>query len=571
MRQHADRPGGARQRGVGPSAPLLALVAAAVYAGIGLVALDPRTLFTVDAAVKIFQTRALLASGFHSLAIPYPAAAIDPGAQFLPFIPPFVFNLHGNLQAVFPSAVAIFNAPWFLLFGIGGMVLAASLSGGAAVGTMSMLESTVPRWIPALVLGAGTCFWFYAVLPWEHVPAAALSTAAWVVLSRRATLRAVAVGGLALGAAAVLREESVLLLPGMLWIISRRPPFIRHWMVFLLAASSPVIVFAMVDFLVFGRPPAVHMAHAVGLVASELKTAPEVHRLPVWSVARRYEVVVHDWLLGREGLLYSSLFAVILFLLAGFRDAKLAGLGVLTVCILTLVQLGQDFSVYLVRPGFPVGLLRLSPVLLFAVLPLSRGIRSAPNRTGALVTSAFYLAGLLLDLNSTGGPGLGPRHLLPILPMLCLAACEGLWSYRRHASDSAPRWPVWEIGVLLLTGSICMQVAVGMRAYVTFNQVERRAVEALDRTAEDVIVLDDPRTMSVVGPVYDRRLVMLADTPPQATSLTDTLRRASVPSFLLVSRAEQQPLTFQPFQLMAVDHFGKTTIQHWRLPEPASR
>ena len=134
-----------------------------------------------------------------------------------------------------------------------------------------------------------------------------------------------------------------------------------------------------------------------------------------------------------------------------------------------------------------------------------------------------------------------------------------------------------EIGVVLLAGSVVIQVGVAMRAYVTFNAGERRAVELLRSTADDVIVIDSVFTMSVTEPVYGTKRVMMADSPSKAAQLGGLLERRAVPSFLLVSREPTQPLDFAPYRLVSAEHFPRTTIQRWALgadpgravPEPA--
>src|SRR5262249_44914955 len=158
-----------------------------------------------------------LDSGFHSLSLSYPAASLDPAFGFFPFSPPFVFKAGETWQGVFSSGVALFNAAWLPL-GVSGLVLASAVGGASTLGIMSSLERRAPAWAFPLVLGLGTNFWFYCVLPWEHAPALALSSAAWVLMwtSSRWALAAAAV---ALGASIVLREESLLLLPGFLWML----------------------------------------------------------------------------------------------------------------------------------------------------------------------------------------------------------------------------------------------------------------------------------------------------------------------------------------------------------------
>ena len=541
----------------------VAAFATLIYSVVGLLVLDPHTLFSVDAAVKLLQARALVDSGLRSLALPYPAASLDPGFDFFPFIQAFVFKAGDAWQGVFSSGVAVFNLPWLAL-GVGGLVLASAVAGGITLGVMSSLETKAPRWAVPLVLGIGTSFWFYCVLPWEHVPALALSSTAWVMLFKAPGRRGLIAAALSFGAAVVLREESVLLVPGFLWALWVTRRDLRACAVFVLLLAVPLCLISAADVLVFHRPPAAHIAPVSRLVAGSVSGSTSIQVRESWSLAERAATITQDWILGRSGWPYAILFGGIVIGVGVFRGHSASVLGVLTLAMLCLVQLGQDLLVMLPHPDFPPGLLRLAPVLIFALAPVAPGQEASLVRRLELLVSAGFLLCVLGSLSMTGGASLGPRLLLPILPMLCHAACEGLWSYRsRHASR--PAWPVWQLGVLLLAGSIVMQVGVAMRAYVTFNAGERRAVKLLQSTHDDVIVIDSAFTMSVTEPVYGTKRVMMAESPSKSSQLGGLLERRAVPSFLLVSRELTQPLDFAPYRLVSAEHFPRTTIQRWAL------
>ena len=541
----------------------VAAFATLTYSVVGLVVLDPHTLFSVDAAVKLLQARSLIETGLRSLSLPYPAASLDAAFEFFPFAPPFVFKAGNSWQGVFSSGVALFNAAWLLL-GVGGVVLASAVAGGITLGVMSSLETKAPRWAVPLVLGIGTNFWFYCVLPWEHVPALALSSAAWVMLFRGTRRRTLVAAAAAFGAAVVLREESLLLLPGFLWALWVTRRDLRALAIFTLVLAAPLCLLSAADVLLFHRPPAAHLAHVSELLAGSVRGGSSLPVRDAWPVTERAETIVQQWVLGREGWSFAIVVMTLFAAATVFRRRPAAALVVLTLAMLCLVQAGQDLVAMLPHPDFLPGLLRLSPVLLFALTPPASGEAVSLVRRLGLLTSAGYVLGLLGSLSTGGGASLGPRLLLPILPMLCHAACEGLWSYRsRHASRQA--WPVWQLGLLLLAGSIVMQVGVAMRAYVTFNAGERRAVTLLQSTHDDVIVIDSVFTMSVTEPVYGTKRVMMADSPSKSSQLGGLLERRAVPSFLLVSRELTQPLDFAPYRLVSAEHFPRTTIQRWVL------
>ncbi len=536
-------------------------VALAGFALYGIWVLDPRTLFTLDAAVKLLEAQCLLDSGFTSLSLSYPAATFDPQWQFFPFVSPWVFHAAGGWQGVFPSAVAVLMAP-ALALGVSGVVAVSALSGAAVVALVSTASPAAPRWSAPLLLGAGSFLWFFSVLPWEHATALALSTWAWLRLVRSTDPAAVAAAGLAIGAATALRDESLLLVPGLLWLLWRDRRGLSSWVTLLVATSAPLALLAIVDVTVFMRPPFAHVAHAVDIAARWLGTPPGVPHRPGWPLSRRYETLVSAWIVGEGGAVYPTVLVVALVSINLWRRTEAARMGVLGIVTLCAVQLAHDLRQFLPHPDFPAGLLRLSPVLIFAFLPSAGDQRASLVRTAGWVTCAGFAAGVLAFLTTDGGPGYGPRLLLPVLPLLCISACEGLWSYRRAVAIPFCRG-IWVVGLALFGGSLVMQFGVGMRTFAMFNRTEAAAVQWLESSDERVIVLDSALTVSVVEPVYRSKQVLLADSQRQTETLAGVLARAAVPSFLLVSREPIQQFTFPSYRLDQSLKFGHTTIARW--------
>ena len=124
----------------------------------------------------------------------------------------------------------------------------------------------------------------------------------------------------------------------------------------------------------------------------------------------------------------------------------------------------------------------------------------AHSHRSALLIAVVFVLGLLASLSVNGRVSYGPRFLLPILPMLVYAAGESLWSYRRRIGDAVD--PVWLAGIALVAGALCLQMAVGLRAYVRFNSRERVAVHEIRSADSHVLVIDSPFTISVVEPFY---------------------------------------------------------------------
>lgn len=539
----------------------VATAVAGLHGIVAFVLLDPQTLLSLDAAVKLLQSKTLVASGWTSLALPYPGAVLDPGHRFFPYLAPFAFRTSAEWHGIFPTAVALLNAT-VVSFGTAGVVFLSVMSSALTMGAAAYLSTGPSRsMIPAL-LGLCTCFWFYAVLPWEHVPAAALSTSAFAVALRGRTLGSIVLAGFMLGCGATLRDESLLLLPGLLWAHGKRGASFSAIGLVLGACALPIIAVSGID-PIYGRPAAAHLRHAVDPFQwVGLASAVELPHIGQMPPGERYNTVVHGWLLGYTGATQSLSLVGILIAIALAPSQHVRTLSVLVVLSVVLALHLRDLYVLVQRPDFVSGLLRLSPFLIFAVLPAASPPRIPSHRRTLLWTVGTFLAGMLLMVNTTGGASLGPRLLIPVLPLMLVASWDAFQSYWRVRRQQLELRLVCAIGVALLAGSLVMQAGVAARGYVAFNASERQAVRWLQEST-DPIVVDSTFTASVAEPVYTRRLVFLAQDQHQASELAGVLAARRFQSVILVSREEEQRLNLAPFRLASTRRTMRTVVQHW--------
>ena len=536
------------------------------FAVLGLWLLDPTTLLSIDAAVKLLQARSLIDSGFRTLSIPYPAIGLDPQFAFFPLKPPSVFFVNGRWEGMFPTAVALLNAlP--MLGGTAGVVALSAAAGGMVLVLLPNLEWDAPRWLPAFLLAWGTCFWFYCVLPWEHIPAVLLTTLAWLLISRTPSRWSMLGSALSTGLAGTLRHETFLLVPGLLLVLWVCHGKRRDCAWFAVITLFPLLAVGALDALLFNRPPAAHLAHASDVFARWAGPSVQAVRRNALPFDVRYDVVAHMFLFGRRGFAFSGTLICTFVALARYRSSARAHYGVLAVTLLFAVQLGMDLGKLLARPDLFMGLLRQSPFLAFAFLPMAGGRRASAAQREALLIAIPFLVAMVATINVNGFVSYGPRFLLPLLPMLVPAALEVLWSYRRASGERFN--PIWGGGVLLVVGAVILQVAVVIPAYVGFNTRERVAVATIRSAPERVLVIDSKYTVSVVEPFYGDHDVLMAGGQPEAERLAATLEKSSVPSFLLVSREPEQRLRFPSYERTSVRKFGQTVVETWttRIPK----
>jgi hypothetical protein len=533
------------------------------YAVLGLAVLVPEAIYSGDIGVKYVQAHALAANGYDSLDLDYPGSSLDPRRDFFPIRPPFVMNIVGTTQAIFPPAAAILQSVLVSVAGLRGLIIGSVLSGAVILWAALRMAAPGTRLMLMVALGVASPLWFYAVSGTEHGPAVAFATAAFAIALRSTWRGSCLVAGLLLGVAIVLRDEALLLTPGLCLVVGVRS---RSPMSVVAALAGVLLPFAIavgVEVEWFGRPPASHLRHAVYLEGAELSMtgaggAPIVSRL---SLRERYEALVVYWLLG-----WGEYLPIAFLTLAGavwvrrFR-ANWASMPLFLWLLGILLLALADAWEVVTAPKWIGGLHRLTPFLVFALLP-------APAREGrewfhraVLLSTAVFLGVAFVTMNTTGGKSLGPRLLLPLLPLLAIVAVARIQAYRL-AELRVDRW-IGGLGVALIVAGILLHPFGSVRAYYERNRIDGSAVVAAERAAPRVIVADDVFTAHLLLPLYYRKIIFLADSDRLGGMLGAQLATANVHQVLVVSRRPQPATTLPPLKLQQVSRVGRMVMQHW--------
>lgn len=548
-----------------PSARIVFGAVLLAYALFGLVVLDPRAVYSGDIGVKFVQARALIAQHFSSLDLPYPGADIDPERQFFPLRAPFVMTTGGETQAIFSPVSAVLQAIGVAIAGARGMVLVSLI---AAAGILLAMWRLSPRDDAVAVLatlGIASPLWFYAVTGWEHAPAVALGCAALVCAVRGRSIAMLVLAGVLLGIGATIRDEVLLLLPGVLFAVWLRTRSIRDVAIATAATLVPLAAAAIVEVQWFGRPVAAHLRHAVHFVqaAVHLTTEPnpDVPVLEPMTLRSRYETVVQYWLLGYGNNVLIAAYAAGLSVAWLVRWKWHSSAGILAWLGAVLVLAAIDAREALVAPKFVAGLQRVAPYLVFAVLPAPRTARASSLHRLVLVTTIAYLLIAFAGVDTTGGKSLGPRLLLPLLPLLTVIAVVRIGDYRR-AMEKMDGW-VGRAGVALIVLAATIHVVGTAPTYYRRNTEDAKATTAVQELPQRVIVADDQFTAQLLFPVYFRKTLMVADSPGMGADLGARLVAAGVPEAILVTRWADTPIGLPPYQKQRTEKKGRMTVQYW--------
>ncbi len=529
---------------------------ALAYGWVAFAHFPAQAFYSGDMGPKYVQARSFLSEGFSSLTLPYPGALLDPTEQFFPFAEPFVFRTAHGIQASSSPTSALVRAA----FGdIRGVTMLALL--GAIVVLWLATRMAVddePR-ILSWVLGFGTCLWFYAVIPWEHAPAAALGMAGvWIGLNRQGWRWAV-VAGLLIGLGTAILEEVVLLLPGLLvasWA-SRRG---LAGLAALLAGTGLVVATSLAgEVLLYGRPAGAHAIENSLELSNSLTSA-------FAQLGWRYDIVVRQWLMGSlhewfaPGLMLAAVAAI-----SAWRGRRSVAVPILAGAA-ALGSIGGLAS-QLQQARFATDLFHLSPFLIFAVLPAPfLTERSRLTRRTVLVTAAGFL-GLSLMTAIPSGRSLGPRFLMPVLPLLTVAAWQGILAYWRTRSHCGLHWLTGALGLILLGTSGLLHLGVMLPTLGERLTQNQKAIDGLRQASEQVVIVDEHVNAQLLAPLYFQKTFMLARTQPQAHDLASRLAHAKVPRILLVTREERGRVTLAPYRWGARELKGRFRIERWYHPE----
>jgi hypothetical protein len=540
------------------------------YAVLGLFVLAPEAVYSGDIGVKYVQARALANNRFTSLAIPYPGDILDSTREFFPIRPPFAMVANGVTQAIFPPVSATIQAVAVSMAGFRGLIALSVVSAGVVLFASWKLA---PReyGLPVLVaVGLGGPLWFYAVSGWEHAPAVAFSTAAFACAVRSPVQWSAVLAGALLGAGASLRDEVILLFPGLFLAIWLRERRIRPVAAAAAAVLVPLALSAALELWWFERPAAAHLRHAAHSLQTAFRVTdepnPDVPVLRPMTTRERYDTVVVYWLLGRGSDRQVTLFvgALSIALLVWWRWGSSIGI-LLWLLAFGATALGDLWEV-LTLPKWLAGLVRVSPYVVFAVLPLARrGGDGGPLRDLWLVvgfTTAAYFILAFAGTDTSGGKSLGPRLLLPLLPLLTVSALVVIRSYLRSA-DSIDRL-VGLVGVGFVLIAVAIHMGGTIRAYVQRNVDDSSVVLTLGSSPERIVVADDMFTAQLLFPLYYRKIILLADSAELGRRLGGLLDEHRFAGAMLVSRNPEPVVALAPLRLDRVEHKGRMMIQYWR-------
>ena len=543
-------------RAAGLTFLVLLLVAPAVF--------EPHSVTSIDSAVKAAQAAELARSGYRSMAISYPGRALDPEEHFYPFEPPFVFLSAGRWQSVFSSFYAVVGALPVHLAGMAGLVALSLLGGVLTAAAAARLPEAATT--GALLAVFATPIWSYSLAPAETSLALAFATAS-VATAAGGRGRAADWGsGVLLGVAALFRDESLLMAPGVLYARHLAGGSVRGLLHVVAGIALPVGLMAAVDQWWFQRPMLAHLRHAVpGFDALLPRARARLPALEVMGWHDRLVTVVEYWLSGISLRATAVAAACVAAAHLPWRGAPLLVAGAVTAAAAAHVV---ELTGLIGEPRIVAGLFRLAPFLLLALLPRAGRAPASGLMKTTWVAAACYMAVTALTLNTEGGKPTGPRLTIALWPLLAVTAFDVLRSYAAAAARSRLDMVTTAAGAVLVLGSLLMEAAVVLPARagrVADNEEAARVVRAID---DRVIVVDSIFEVDVLTALHFRRAVMRVHAW-QVESFARAMAAQGVDRFTLVARPPGYLRAFPGYSRAEAWTPGRHVISRWVRDRPA--
>jgi hypothetical protein len=302
-------------------------------------------------------------------------------------------------------------------------------------------------------------------------------------------LRTLAIGALYAGAIA-LRTELLAFGPSLLvlcaWRFGVRRAALRHYALVALAGAAVLAGFVAFNLALSGvwHPTLLASKEAAEGSFSDRACHLAAQTLGGW----RYAAV---WL---------SLAGAALAFLLRRRPRAVTAIGAVVgvVWIALTVRAIQTMGV---RPV--VGLLTTAPLVVLAVIwrrPHPPDRRITPTVLVLAATLFIAILVLLPKRGAIGGLELGPRYLIPIVPLLVIAALDGARSSRMQIACTI---------ALALAGTTAL--VANARSQYSIRQLGANVVEVADQAGADVVTTDVWWVAQLAVPAQADRIVLLTE------------------------------------------------------------
>jgi len=489
-----------------------------------------------DSAVRFVQLESLARSHGHEIAIPYPAASLDPQGRYVPLGRWFHFSKGGRQYVSYLPYFSLASVPPYRLLGFAGLAVIPSTAGLMVVWvTYRLLRRRVPdlAWAGALAAGLGTPLVVYSGVFWDHSLVTALSAGALATLYTQAdgegpvSVWRVAAAGALLGAGLWTRSEMYPLAAVVVcaWAYASVPrERLRGAVALLSGLAGPAMGVWFANVRLLGSPLGWKGHDLVTTRIAGAALVASSRTSPSWIAEKLgnayYQLISPDFYAFNDRAVAAGLSLALALMFAGLLlRAGVARRSRRAIAIGVLGALGAGLVILSGRTVVS-GLLPAVPLLLLGLLPggTSRGERFLWATCG-LFTAAIIVTG------THGGLQWGPRYLLPIVPTLVWLAASAL---ARARSDAPEVWPLLRRAAFALAILSVITQASGVEQAWRATTMNARLNQWVRDLPAEIVVTPLEWVTIGAGPVYFEKSLMLVGSPEEFKTLVGDFARHRV-------------------------------------------
>lgn len=412
-----------------------------------LVVIAPTTPFTIDDTIYIVMAEAMAERG--SLYANDPLAILN--APEMLESSDLIHRIDGNAVPQYPGGYALLAAPFFMLFGVKGLILMNALSGAASLWLTYLIairlydDRTVAR-NAVLILGLATFFSGYVFSIWPHITSLALTLGgSYLTLKindERHRVWLALAAGLLFGASVNIRIDGIIpAIAAFFWLRLFARPSDRLSAVALLAGLAPgLFLAAFMNFEKFGVFQPFFYGQTSGL-ASASRYIPIAIAGTIALIGALVIDVSHPRMKRLLNLRPTTMaLCVAVILLAGFTVAGAFFLGLIRGTYNLVVDM-QAFDPNKIRPGIvknefghwsywgipKKALLQSLPFATLLVMPVTDFLRA--RNVSAHGFSLLMIAGVIafFSMNAWhGGMTFNMRYFIPAVPFIAILTATSL-------------------------------------------------------------------------------------------------------------------------------------------------
>jgi hypothetical protein len=444
----------------------------------------PRGLFSGDEGIKLAQIQGLDDSGFRDGALLYRGQASDPTNVLHPLkYPGFTYEVDGRLYGTYTLVYPVLATPIYRVAGFAWVWL-LSLAGLAlmliATARIAVRVTGDQRIATSAVLGVGfaTSASLYGCTIFEHTLAGGcLLSAIAILLGPVTARRAFAIGAL-FAASIALRTELCAFGPSLALLCVWR--YRKQWAAYAWTTAGTVVIVA--GFIGFNLALS-HAWHPT-LTASRDAAAGSLAERACHLVAAS----LGGW--GYAAVWVTCGLAIAALVVQRWARAVTAIIVIAT--LLWTVMTVCGIASMGVRPL--VGLFTTAPIVVLALGATSR------TRVLAAATVVFIAIVVLLPKHGAiGGLELGPRYLIPVVPLLVIVALDAARSRVRIACAA----------MLAIAGAAAL--VANARAQSKIRALGAHVVEVAEQANADVVISDVWWVSQLAIPAQADRIVLVSN------------------------------------------------------------